>query len=164
MNFWIRPLHDEDSNSSSAGWWPALLPQQQTKKLCHFKWYCWKNPNKSWGFFWGKRFAHEPSATKIQIKMRKIWDKRALTCEWALNKHIDEFRDAVLWRENIQGNKCLQKKVLWIFRQGNSSGYLLLKYHSRNEVAKTTTDMSETHKSILTGLTTWYDCSPKITL
>lgn len=49
------------------------------------------------------------------------------------------------------------------FRQGNSGGYLLLKYHSRNEVAKTTTDMSETDKSILIGLTTRCDSSPKIT-
>lgn len=47
---------------------------------------------------------------------------------------------------------------------GNSGGYVLLKYHRRSEVAKTTTDMSETHKSILIGLTTWYDFSPKITL
>lgn len=31
-----------------------------------------KKPQQIMGFFWGKRFACEPSATKIQIKMRKI--------------------------------------------------------------------------------------------
>lgn len=114
--------------------------------------------------FVGKRFVHEPSVTQIEIKKIKNWDKQALTCEWELSKHADEFRDAALWWGNTQGKKCLQRKVLWISRQGNSSGYLLLKYHSCNEVAKTTTDMSETHKSMLIGLTTWYDFSPKITL
>lgn len=105
--------------------------------------------------FVGKRFVREPSAAQIEIKKIKNWDKRALTCKWELSKHADEFRDAALWWGNTQGKKCLQRKVLWISRQGNSSGYLLLKYHSCNEVAKTTTDMSETHKSMLIGLTTW---------